>query len=128
MRRATKPKEPRGRVRFLSDEERLRLLAACKEAKCPYLYAVVVLALSTGMRYGEVLNLSWCDVDLAKTRIILQDTKNGERRNVPLTGHAYQQIETFRRVVESTRTSTFRTRCTGTGRDHTRSVRAGLLR
>jgi integrase len=92
MRRVTKPKEPRGRVRFLSDEERLRLLAACKEAQCPYLYAVVVLALSTGMRYGEVLNLRWSDVDLVKARIILQDTKNGERRNVPLTGHAYEQI------------------------------------
>jgi integrase len=93
MRRVTKPKEPRGRVRFLSDEERLLLLAACKEAQCPYLYSVVVLALSTGMRYGEVLNLRWCDVDLVKARIILQDTKNGERRNVPLTGHAYGQID-----------------------------------
>jgi len=101
MRRVTKPKEPRGRVRFLSDEERIRLLAACKEAQCPYLYTVVILALSTGMRYGEIMNLRWSDVDFAKARIILQDTKNGERRNVPLTGHAYQQIEklsTIRRI------------------------------
>ncbi len=93
MRRVTKPKEPRGRVRFLSDEERVRLLTACKEAQCPCLYTVVVLALSTGMRYGEIMNLRWADVDFAKARIILQDTKNGERRNVPLTGHAHQQIE-----------------------------------
>lgn len=101
MRRVTKPKEPRGRVRFLSDEERLRLLAACKDAECPYLYTVVVLALSTGMRHGEIMNLRWKDVDLTKGRIILQDTKNGERRNVPLTGHAYEQIEklsTVRRI------------------------------
>jgi integrase len=93
MRRVTKPKEPRGRIRFLSDEERPRLLAACKEAECPYLYTVVVLALSTGMRYGEILNLRWRDIDLVKARIILQDTKNGDRRNIPLTGHAYEQIE-----------------------------------
>jgi hypothetical protein len=37
-------------VRFLSDEERPRLLEACRPAQCPYLYTVVVLALSTGMR------------------------------------------------------------------------------
>ena len=78
--RVTKPKEPRGRVRFLSDDERARLLEACRLAQCPYLYAVVVLALSTGMRHGEIMNLRWSDVDLAKGRIILQDTKNGERR------------------------------------------------
>lgn len=93
MRRVTKPKEPKGRVRFLSDEERLRLLAACKEAQCPYLYTAVVLALSTGMRHGEIMNLRWVDVDLAMGRVILQDTKNGERRNVPLTGHAHAEIE-----------------------------------
>lgn len=93
MRRVTKPKEPRGRVRFLSDDERVRLLDACRIARCPYLYAVVVLALSTGMRHGEIMNLRWSDVDLVKGRVILQDTKNGDRRNVPLTGYAYQQIE-----------------------------------
>lgn len=98
MRRVTKPKEPRGRVRFLSDEERVRLLEACKEAQCPYLYAVVVLALSTGMRYGEIINLRWSDVDLMKGRIILQDTKNGERRTVPLTGHAHQEMERLSKV------------------------------
>ena len=98
MRRVTKPKEPRGRVRFLSDDERLRLLEACQLAQCPYLYAVVVLALSTGMRHGEIMNLRWNDVDLAKGRIILQDTKNGERRNVPLTGHAFEQIEKLSKI------------------------------
>ena len=43
MRRVTKPKEPRGRVRFLSDDERARLLEACRSVQCPCLYAVVVL-------------------------------------------------------------------------------------
>src|SRR5690606_3295918 len=94
----TKPKEPRGRVRFLSDDERVHLLEACRSAKCPYLYAVVVLALSTGMRHGEVMNLRWSDVELVKGRIILQDTKNGERRNVPLTGHAFEQIEKLSKI------------------------------
>jgi integrase len=98
MRRVTKPKEPRGRVRFLNDDERMRLLEACRLAQCPYLYAVVVLALSTGMRHGEIMNLRWDDVDFVKSRIILQDTKNGERRNVPLTGHAFDEIESLSEV------------------------------
>lgn len=58
----------------------------------------MVLALSTGMRYGEIMNLRWSDVDFTKGRIILQDTKNGERRNVPLTGRAHQQIEKLSKI------------------------------
>lgn len=53
MRKVTKPRESRGRVRFLSDEERPRLLKACKESSNPYLYPVVVLALSTGCATGK---------------------------------------------------------------------------
>ncbi len=93
MRRVSKPKEPRGRVRFLSDDERARLLIACKESRCPYLYPVVVLALSTGMRKMEMLSLTWADVDLGRAVITLQETKNGERRAVPLVGHAFDLLQ-----------------------------------
>ncbi len=51
-------KEPRGRVRFLSDDERERLLDVCK-AHSQQLYNIVVLALSTGARQGELFNLRW---------------------------------------------------------------------
>jgi integrase len=78
MRKVTKPREPRGLIRFLDDEERTRLLKACKESKNPYLYIVVVLALSTGMRHGEIINLTWKDVELDKGKIVLHETKNGE--------------------------------------------------
>jgi integrase len=53
MRQVTKPKEPRGRVRFLADDERQRLLTACQASRNPYLYLVVVLGLSTGARKGD---------------------------------------------------------------------------
>ncbi len=92
MRKVSKPKEPRGRVRFLDEEERKRLLTACKESKNPYLYIVVILALSTGMRQGEIMNLSWKDVDFSEKRIVLQNTKNGERRVVPLVGFAWELL------------------------------------
>lgn len=93
MRKVTKPREPRGRVRFLSEDERDRLLKACKESSNAWLYPVVVLALSTGMRQGEIMNLKWSDVDFQRGRIVLQETKNGERRVVPLTGIAFQILQ-----------------------------------
>lgn len=99
--KVTKPKEPRGRTRFLNEDERLKLLQACKESQNPYLYPIVVLALSTGMRQAEVLNLKWSDVDLDKRRVILQETKNGEIRQVALTGHALEllkQLDKVRRI------------------------------
>lgn len=103
LRKVKKLTEPRGRVRFLSDDsklpdgtiiegERTRLLKACKASPNQYLYPVIVLALSTGMRKNEIMSLTWSDINLNKKQILLQDTKNGERRSVPLTGHAHEVI------------------------------------
>ena len=99
--KVTKPKEPRGRVRFLSDNERDRLLDACFESTNSYLYPIVVLALSTGMRQGEILRITWEDIDLKKEKITLMITKNGEIRVLPLKGralHLVKNLEKNRRI------------------------------
>lgn len=93
MRKVTKPKQARGRERFLSDDERGRLLTACELSTSNFLYPVVVLALSTGMRRGEIMALRWSQIDLIKQRILLHDTKNGTSRAVPLTGLAHSLIQ-----------------------------------
>ena len=93
MRKVTKPKEPRGRVRFLSDEERARLLGECKQTDSQYLYTAVVLALSTGGRKLEILGLNWKDIDFGRGIITLHETKNGERRVLPLAGHALELMK-----------------------------------
>jgi integrase len=98
MRRVTKGKESRGRVRFLSEDERPRLLKACEESANSYLYPVVVLALSTGMRSGEIMSLTWDSVDLNHGRAVLHDTKNGERRAVAITGHALEKLKELSKV------------------------------
>lgn len=98
MRKVSKPSEPRGRVRFLSQTERDNLLTACKQSKNPYMYAVTVLALSTGARQGEIMNLKWDDVDLNRGRAILHETKNGERRALPITGHALEILKELNKV------------------------------
>jgi integrase len=98
LRKVTKPKESRSRVRFLSEDERPRLLKACKESNNTFLYPVVVLALSTGMRNGEIMGLTWDVVDLQRGRAILHDTKNGERRAVAITGHVLELLRELNKI------------------------------
>jgi len=90
LRKISKLKEPRGRVRYLSDEERERLLTACQESHNQDLYLAVILAMSTGGRRAEIWGLSWKHIDLKNDFITFVETKNEERRSVPLQGHALE--------------------------------------
>ncbi|MBI5093851.1 MAG: site-specific integrase [Candidatus Hydrogenedentes bacterium] len=92
MRKVEKPKWPKGRCRYLSDEERNRLLEACRKSANPCLYDIVVLGLTTGMRKSELLGITWADVDVDRKTIILETTKNGDRRSAPLVGHALEVL------------------------------------
>ena len=98
LRKVTKPKEPRGRVRFLSDEERAHLLVECQNSESKFLYTAVVLALSTGGRRMEILGLQWKDIDFNRQIITLHETKNGERRVLPLAGRALELIKQTSKV------------------------------
>ncbi len=91
--RVRRLKEPRGRVRFLSDDERWRLLDACRESDEPRLYPLVLLAVSTGARSGELRSLRWPDIDLERGMAVLHHTKNGERRAIPLAGPALEEMK-----------------------------------
>jgi integrase len=93
-----KPSESRGRVRYLDDDERPKLLAACKESSNTWLYPCVVLALATGMRHGELMGLVWKDVSLKDGFLILHETKNGERRRVPLSGIALELLKEHSKI------------------------------
>jgi len=97
-RKVTKPSESEGRVRFLDDDERAKLLTACKESSNPLLYPCVILALSTGMRQGELMGLKWPDVNLKDGFLILHKTKNGTRRRVPLSGHGLELLREHAKV------------------------------
>jgi integrase len=89
----SKPRLANGRVRFLNDDERIRLLEACRQSRCKVLYLAVILALSTGMRYGEILNLTRADVDIENGVITLKETKNGEVRSLPLVGQPLELLK-----------------------------------
>ncbi len=93
-----KPPLPGGRTRCLDDKEREALLTACQQHPSPYLYTVVVVAISTGARYSEIMNLRWEDVDLTRRMAKLEKTKNGEKRAIPITGHALSLLQELKRT------------------------------
>ena len=107
MEGVSRMREPSGRVRFLSDDERFRLFEACMASANTVLYPLVVVAISTGARHGELTALKWNDVDFKHRRITFQETKNGERRSVPIVSHALEvyvviAIWTVVRPIEET--------------------------
>lgn len=89
--RIEKPAENKGRVRYLCDEERTALLAACKPRDD--LYLAVVLALTTGARQAEVMTLRMRQIDFKRQVITLNKTKNGETRSLPLVGTALTLLQ-----------------------------------
>lgn len=89
----SKLKESSGRVRYLSEEERKALLESAKESSNSSLYTVIVLALSSGMRYSEILKMKWDQINFEQSFITLYETKNGEIRNIPLAGLALELLK-----------------------------------
>jgi integrase len=87
--------EPAGRVRFLENDDRERLLEACTRSKYPRLRALVLTAMLTGARQGELLGLRWRDVDLGAGRARLGQTKNGDRRTLILLPQVIEALRPF---------------------------------
>ena len=72
-------KEDNTRDRWLTLEEEYRLL----QAALPWLRELLVFAIHTGMRMGEIVSLTWAGVDLTRRSITVFRSKNGERRTIP---------------------------------------------
>jgi len=108
MAKVDKLDEPEGRVRFLSETERDSLLDACRKSRNKMLYPVTLLALSTGMRQGEILSICWKDVDFDRKRIVLLDTKNGSSRQVPLAGAAEGELKAILAAKKAAKVQTIK--------------------
>lgn len=108
----TRPSPSKARNRRLEDgEEELLFIALADHAapgekkyrigvRNPWIRPVVELALETAMRRGELLALTWANVDLKRRVAFLPDTKNGESRTVPLSSKAVAILEGLPRSID----------------------------
>ena len=90
-------KESGRRLRYLTPDECQSLLDACS----PTMQQIVTIALHTGMRKSEILNLTWDSINLREGYIELVDQKNGERSTIPLNRKAIATIQAIPRRVDS---------------------------
>lgn len=79
--------------RILHQDEEIRLLAACRESKSPYLYCIVLMALTTAARKSEILNLNWDDIHFDIRIAHIKDSKNGRSRNIGLVGSVINELK-----------------------------------
>lgn len=92
--RVSMEKENNKRDRWLSEEEESRLLTAC----APWLHDLVTFALHTGMRMGEILELTWRGVDFTRRTVTVMRSKNGERRTIPVNETVLRVLKEKARV------------------------------
>jgi integrase len=78
--RVSMERENNTRDRWLTAEEEMRLV----NAALPWFREVVIFALNTGMRMGEITALTWAGVDLFRRTVTVFRSKNGERRTIPI--------------------------------------------
>lgn len=79
------------RYRILAADEQVKLLAVCTGRR-EHLYYLVVLALNTGMRRGELLHLTAEDIDLGRETITVRNTKTNRDRIIPINHDAGRVI------------------------------------
>ena len=97
--RVKKPRKDNRRVRFLTRDEAEALLNELKKHSIQ-VYEMAYLSLYTGMRFGEITNLTWQDVDFENNIITIKDPKNRESRSAYITRDMrYLLLEKFRREM-----------------------------
>ncbi len=96
VRKAKLLEENNRRLRYLAKEECQALINSCKD----HLRPVVITALNTGMRKEEILSLKWDNVDLRNDFILLNITKNGERREIPVNATLHDTLAGILRRVD----------------------------
>lgn len=100
VKQVRRPRINNRRERRLQVGEWQALLDAVNEARTPLLRPLLTLALTTGMRRGELLSMQWRNVDLHRCTVFLPQTKNGHARTVPLSPLAAQVLHELPRLED----------------------------
>lgn len=94
-------KNPVKEVKMLKEKEKIiRVLSYENEKKLienagAHIKPILILALNTGMRIGEILNLTWDRMDMAYGIITVDDTKGGEVRSIPINSSLIEVLRTL---------------------------------
>jgi integrase len=94
----TLPRVSNIKTEFLTDQQLQRLLKAIREDKKPYAGSIMLTALYTGMRKGEILRLEWKDIDFERGFIHIRGPKGGEDQKIPLNDSAKSVFENLPRT------------------------------
>lgn len=94
MSKVKKLSEQNARKRYLNQQEISKLLKTCQEYSNE-LYICVLIALLTGARKSEILNLTWAVVDFEHKMFYFLNTKNGEDRGTPMHELLYTELLNF---------------------------------
>jgi integrase len=93
----TMPSVGRPRNRRATEAELSALRHACTH---PLLWSIITIAIETGMRRGEIVNIRWSDIDLDVGTLHIPVTKNGHPRTIPLTGRAMEVLRSLPKTDE----------------------------
>jgi integrase len=87
--------DERKRERIVTREEEMRLLAGCENRYRKHLRPILICALDTGMRRGEIFGLKWSDVDFEERVLTIRafNTKTMQERQVSLTTRLMIELE-----------------------------------
>ena len=84
-------KENNARVRYLTEEEETALMGEMPEEY----RSIIIVALHTGMRRGELFGLRWQDVNFATGVITIPRAKHGEVRHIPMNDMARETLRSL---------------------------------
>jgi integrase len=99
------PGDPRDR-RLVDDEEQ-RLLAAARLSRAPSLELCIILAIETGLRSGNIVQLRWEQIDFEEEEISVGMTKNGSPITVPLSKAAKSALLAYPGLASTGRITRF---------------------
>ena len=101
-----RPRVRNERFSRLEEGQEDLLLKALDDCRNLLIKPVVIIALETAMRRGEIISLKWDDIDLSKQTAILHDTKNGDERIVPLSSRAVNELKALQKKREKAKVVT----------------------
>ncbi|WP_273725085.1 site-specific integrase [Brucella gallinifaecis] len=121
-----RPSPSRGRDRRLEAGEEQKLFDAADSARNPYMRSLIIIALETAMRQGEILSLEWSDIDFNRRIAHLEMTKNGESRDIPLSQLALRTLTELQTDSSEQRVFPLTKSAVGQAWEHLRE-RAGMM-